>query len=223
MNESDEEGGADGINFDPSTIFGSLMKKDNDIKVDGNKVYFYKSVTRESVLNLVSILKTTAKKLKGISEQIGSLENPPIYLFINSEGGDYFAGLSAMDHIKNLGYPIYTVIDGMVASAATFISLAGEKRFMMKSSWVLIHQIRSWFGGMYTYEQLRDEMENSDNIMKSLNKMYSENTKIPKKKLDNFFKHDLYIRIEDALEYGIVDFEYSNPVIGGNSNKKRRC
>ena len=205
-------------NFDPNALFANILKRENDIKVDSNKVYFYKSVSRESVLQLISTLKNTAKKLKILSEQIGSSENPPIYLFINSEGGDYFAGLSAMDHIKNLGYPVYTVIDGMVASAGTFISLAGEKRFIMKSSWVLIHQIKTWFGGMYTYEQLRDEMENSDNIMKSLNKMYSEHTKIPKKKLDNFFKHDLYIDSTDAINFGIADSIYSH----GESNKRRR-
>ena len=199
--------------FDPSSIFSSLLKKDNDIRVDGNKVYFYKGVSRDSVLNLIFTLKQTAKKLKNTSDFIGSLEKPPIYLFINSEGGDYFAGLSAMDHIKNLNYPVYTVIDGMVASAGTFISLAGTKRYMMSSSWVLIHQIKSWFGGMYTYEELRDEMANSENIMKSLHKMYSENTAIPKKRLDTFFKHDLYINAEEALKLGIIDGIYS---VGGD-------
>jgi ATP-dependent protease ClpP protease subunit len=49
--------------------------------------------------------------------------------------------------------------------------------------------------------------------MKSLNKMYSENTKIPKKKLDLFFKHDLYIESADAIKYGIADEIYY-----GNTN-----
>jgi len=193
--------------FDPASLFN--LKKENDIKVDGNKIYFYKGVSRDSVLNLIGVLNENIKKLKAVVSQIGSIDNIPIYLFINSEGGDYFAGLSAMDHIKNMNYPIYTVIDGMVASAATFISLAGTKRFITRSSWVLVHQIRSWFGGMYTHEQLKDEMENSGNIMKSLNIMYSEHTRIPKKKLDQFFKHDLYIDSSQALKYGIADYIYS--------------
>jgi ATP-dependent protease ClpP protease subunit len=216
-NDDSDDDSDPSMPFDPSFLFNSLMKKDNDIKVDGNKVFFYKGVSRDSVLNLIFVLKQTAKKLKNTSDYIGSSEKPPIYLFINSEGGDYFAGLSAMDHIKNLNYPIYTVIDGMVASAGTFISLAGQKRYMMKSSWVLIHQIKSWFGGMYTYEELRDEMENSTNIMKSLHKMYTENTNIPKKRLDTFFKHDLYISSEEALKLGIIDGIYSDVFDGGNN------
>jgi ATP-dependent Clp protease protease subunit len=217
MSSDDDD---DQVPFDPSKLFNNIIKKDNDIKVDGNKVYFYKGVNRDSVLNLITVLKNTAKKLTIISDQISS-KKPPIYLFINSEGGDYFAGLSAMDHIKNMKYPVYTVIDGMVASAGTFISLAGKKRFMMKSSWVLIHQIKSWLGGMFTYEELKDEYENSANFMKSLNKMYSENTNISNKKLETFFKHDLYINSEEAIKMGIVD-QYYNDDPENESNEKTK-
>jgi ATP-dependent protease ClpP protease subunit len=204
---------------EPGNILNNMFKKENEIKVDGNKVFFYKGVTRDNVLELISVLRTTIKKISRATEQLGGSEKIPVYLFINCEGGDYFAGLSAMDHIKSMDYPIYTVIDGMVASAGTFISLAGTKRFIMKSSWVLIHQIKSWFGGTYyTYEQLRDEMENSDNIMKNLNKMYLENTKIPPKKLNDFFKRDLYLDSKSAIELGIVDGIYNENV----SNKKRK-
>ena len=198
--------------FDPSSIFGNLLKKDNDIRTDGNKIYFYKPVTRDNVLNLIFTLKQTAKKLKNMSDYIGSTEKVPIYLFINCEGGDYFAGLSAIDAIRTLNHPVYTVIDGMAASAGTFISLAGEKRFIMKNSWVLIHQLKSWLDGFYTHESLKEEMDNSNHFMESLHKLYIENTKIPKKKLNTFFKRDIYIGAEEAIELGIVDEIYNFPI-----------
>jgi ATP-dependent protease ClpP protease subunit len=211
--DSDDDG--DGLNIDPSTIFGNMLKKENDIRVDGNKVFFHKEVSRDSVLNLIFVLNQTAKKLKTTSDQIGIDEYPPIYLFINSGGGDYYAGMSAFDHIKDMDYPVYTVIDGLTASAGTFISLAGKKKLMLKSGWVLIHQIKTWFSGYNTFEELKDEMLNSTNIMNSLNNMYLENTKISKKKLETFFKHDLYIDSSQALKLGIVDEIY-------NSNKRKR-
>jgi ATP-dependent protease ClpP protease subunit len=116
--------------------------------------------------------------------------------------------MSGFDHIKNMEYPVYTVVDGMTASAGTFISIAGRKRFMLKNSRVLIHQIQTWLSGYNTFEQLKDEMSNSTNIMNSLNTMYLENTKLTKKDLDTFFKHDLYIDSAQALKYGIVDEIY---------------
>ena len=211
----DSDDDADGIQIDPSAIFGNMLKKENDIRVDGNKIYFHKEVSRESVLNLIFTLNQTVKKIKNTSEQIGVDDYPPVYLFINSGGGDYYAGMSAFDHIKNMNYPVYTVVDGLTASAGTFISLAGKKRLMLKSSWVLIHQIKTWFSGYNTFEELKDEMLNTTNIMNSLNNMYLENTKISKKKLDTFFKHDLYLDSTQALKLGIVDEIY-------NSNKRKR-
>jgi ATP-dependent protease ClpP protease subunit len=198
--------------FDPSTIFGNILKKENEIKVDGNKVYFHKEVSRDSILQLISTLKQTIKKVKNTSEYIGVQEPVPIYLFVNSGGGDYFAGMSGYDHIRSLNYPIYTVIDGMTASAGTFITLAGTKRYMLKNSWVLIHQIKTWFQGYYTFEETKDDMANTSNFMKSLNDLYLNNTKITKKKLDTFFKHDLYIGSSEALELGVIDGIYGEPM-----------
>jgi ATP-dependent Clp endopeptidase proteolytic subunit ClpP len=211
----DSDDDSDGLQIDPSAIFGNMLKKENDIRVDGNKIYFHKEVSRDSVLSLIFTLNQTVKKLKNASDQMGVDEYPPVYLFINSGGGDYYAGMSAFDHIKNMDYPVYTVIDGLTASAGTFISLAGQKRFMLKSSWVLIHQIKTWFTGYNTFEELKDEMLNTTNIMNSLNNMYLENTKISKKKLDTFFKHDLYLDSDQALKLGIVDEIY-------NQNKRKR-
>ena len=205
-NDSDDD--SSDAPFDPGNLFGNLFKKNDDIRVDGNKIFFHKSVTSESCLNLIFTINQTAKKLKNASDFMGITELPPIYLFINCSGGDYYAGISAYDHIKNMNYPIYTVIDGMAASAGTFISLAGKKRYIMKSGWVLIHQLKTWMTGYNTFEELKDEMANSTNIMKSLNKMYNENTCIPKKRLDTFFKHDLWIDAKEAIELGIVDGIY---------------
>jgi ATP-dependent protease ClpP protease subunit len=161
----DSDDDADGIQIDPSAIFGNMLKKENDIRVDGNKIYFHKEVSRESVLNLIFTLNQTVKKIKNTSDQIGVDDYPPVYLFINSGGGDYYAGMSAFDHIKNMDYPVYTVVDGLTASAGTFISLAGKKRLMLKSSWVLIHQIKTWFSGYNTFEELKDEMLNTRKLL----------------------------------------------------------
>lgn len=207
MSDSDSE-------HDPSSFFNNVFKKEIEIKVDGNKIYFYKSITRDNILNLNMLLSEKSSKIVELCSKLGIVDYPPIYLFINSEGGDCFAGLSGADHIKNLEVPVYTVIDGITASAATFLSLAGKKRFVQKYSWVLVHQIRTWFSG--TYEELKDEMQNSERIMGILRTMYLENTKIGKK-IDTFFKHDLYIDSAEVIKLGIADEIYD-----GKNNKKRK-
>ena len=48
--------------------------------------------------------------------------------------------------LQNLSIDVHTYIDGLIASAATFIYLAGKKRFMSPYSYVLIHQIHNFLG-----------------------------------------------------------------------------
>ena len=66
-----------------------------------------------------------------------------------------------LDLIKNLNNPVHTYVDGFAASAATLLSLSGEKRFMTKNSLMLIHQLSSGFMGKFT--EIKDENDNLDN------------------------------------------------------------
>ena len=53
------------------------------------------------------------------------------------------------DVIKNNKYPIYTYVDGFIASAATFPFLGGTKRFMSDNAFIMIHQLSAWFVGTF--------------------------------------------------------------------------
>ena len=59
---------------------------------------------------------------------------------------------------------VHTYIDGLIASAATFLFLAGKKRFMTENSNILIHQISTGFWGKF--EDLKDEYKNTTELMK---------------------------------------------------------
>ena len=52
---------------------------------------------------------------------------------------------------------------------------------------------------------LKDSMKNNQLLMDTIKDMYSERTKIPKKKLVDILKHDLWWDAKTCLEYGLVD------------------
>jgi len=68
---------------------------------------------------------------------------------------------------------------------------------------MLVHQLSSGMWGKY--KEMKDEMENVDNMMKTIREIYLEYTKIPKKKLDEILDHDLWFDAETCLKYGLVD------------------
>ena len=52
---------------------------------------------------------------------------------------------------------------------------------------------------------MKDAMENNDLFMRIIKDIYEEHTKIPKRKLNEILKRDLWFDAETCLEYGLVD------------------
>jgi len=175
---------------------------DKHISVHENKIYYYAGVNRDSASELNKKLGELESKSLTLSNSLGILA-PPIKLLINSGGGSITAGISSMDTILRTKVPVYTYVDGFAASAATFLSVVGEKRYMSRNSYMLVHQLSSNFWGKYS--EFEDEKQNLDLMMKTIKDVYKKYTKLPMKKLDEILKHDLMWDANTCLKYGLVD------------------
>jgi len=122
---------------------------------------------------------------------------------INSGGGSITAGISSMDTILRCKVPVHTYVDGFCASAATFLSVVGKKRYMSRNSYMLIHQLSSNFWGKYS--EFEDEKQNLDLMMETIKNVYKEYTKVPMKKINEILKHDLLWDARTCLKYGLID------------------
>jgi len=172
------------------------------IEIVENRIYFYSEINEEKVLQLNRHLRN-----KGIDLQreamVQGREPANIYLHIHSYGGGIFAGMAGMDEIIKSIVPVHTMVDGCCASAATFLSICGKKRFINRHAYMLIHQLTSFMWGKY--EEFKDEMKNLDKIMAMIKQVYAEYTKIPEAKLEGILKHDLWFDAEECKKYGMVD------------------
>jgi ATP-dependent protease ClpP protease subunit len=174
----------------------------SDVVRSGTDIYFTGDVTDESVTKFNI---TLSKIEKSIRKRRATWEgyNPVIKVYIRSEGGNLFAGFSAMDHIKGCRYKVKTIADGVCCSAATFMLIAGDVRVAKPTSMVLIHQMSTAISGKY--EELRDEMVSNDKCMEMMKKIYKKYTKIPPAKLKTFMTKDVYLDAEECLALGVVD------------------
>ena len=177
--------------------------KNNVVETSNNRIYYYSEVSRQKILVLNKSLKNLNDNLLNQAQLLG-LDNPAnIYLHVNSFGGSVFAGLSAVDYIQSCEVPVITVVEGCAASAATLFSVVGTHRQMRSNAFMLIHQLSSGMWGKY--EELKDSLDNCDLFMRIIKDIYNEHTKIPKKKLNEILKHDLWFDSETCLEYGLID------------------
>ncbi len=176
---------------------------DSSVEFDLNTIYFYSSVTQQDNFVLNKYLAKLDRDLPIVQRKY-KLKTPiPIHFRINSYGGSVFAAFSTLDYMKQVSCPLYTYIDGCAASAGTIMSVCGDQRFMGENSYMLVHQLSSTHWGKY--QELQDDMKNSDNLMKRIKEIYEEKTKIPKTKMDEILKHDLWWDAKTCLKYGLVD------------------
>lgn len=185
-------------------LLSTLSNKNNDTKIEreNNHIYFYSEVERESIFELIALIREAEEESVLTSLKL-NIEELPIFLHINSLGGCVHNALLAIDVISSCKVPIHTIIDGATASAGTLISIVGKKRYIRPSARMLIHQLSSQCWGKMN--EIEDEYENLKNLMEEIKKIYKDNTSIPKKELEKILKHDLWFDSDKCIQYGLAD------------------
>ncbi|MFP4329249.1 MAG: ATP-dependent Clp protease proteolytic subunit [Alkalispirochaetaceae bacterium] len=128
----------------------------------------------------------------------------PIYVFIDSPGGDADAGYAIFDMIRFVKPEVYTVGMGLVASAGSLILLAAEKdrRVATPNSHYLIHQPLSGMRGVAT--EIEIHAREIERMKARINKLISEETGQPIEKVEKDTDRDFWMTAEEAKEYGLV-------------------
>ena len=183
---------------------------DLDVTVTENHIYFHTDVTGKSVKQLITAIQKLNKPGKLYRE---------IWVHINCWGGTVYDALAAVDVMVASPTPIVTIIEGMAASAATMLSIAGDRRLIRPSGVMLIHQLR---GGEYGKKcDVEDEMENLEKLEDRLVEYYVSNTKIRESKFRKMMGRELEYSAETCLKLGLVDEIYKGEEILGKRKRKR--
>ena len=128
-----------------------------------------------------------------------------ISLYIDSPGGDVYAGLGILDTMNFIKPDVSTICVGMAASMGAVLLAAGAKgkRLALPNSMVMIHQPSSGVQGQQTDIQIiADETKW---IRQHLNELLSDYTGQPIEKVNVDTERDTYLRAQEACDYGLVD------------------
>ena len=128
-----------------------------------------------------------------------------IELYINSPGGQVYAGLGIYDTMQYINPKVSTICTGMAASMAAILLCAGEKgkRYALKHSRVMIHQP---LGG--AHGQASDIEITAKEIKKLKNELYEIIANHSKKTFDQVYKdgdRDYWMTSSEAKDYGMLD------------------
>ena len=190
------------LDDDPFEKIKSIMGRNDTLDVENNHIYFYTEVSEESCLDLNRKIRQLEKNLLKTAIEY-DCEPPNIYLHISSYGGCLFSAFSVVDTIKNCRIPVVSIVEGKAASAATIISMVCQKRYMMKNSFMLIHQLSSFAVGKY--EALKDDFLNDTKLMERIYKLYRDHTSLSTKEIKACLQRDIWWDSDECISSGLVD------------------
>lgn len=156
-----------------------------DICADPWEAYFADGTCPQDVVDFLS--------------QCEKYEN--VDLHINSGGGDAFAGIAIYNILKRHNGKITTYIDGLAASAASVIALAGDVVKMPKSAELMVHQ--PWSVAVGNAEDMRKCADNLDNCCASIMAVYYDNktNETTNEEIEEIVKAETWLTAENAKKY----------------------
>lgn len=134
--------------------------------------------------------------------EIDDLTVDAIDVRINSEGGSAYDGLAIANAIMRNQATTTTYVDGLAASAASLIALAGDRVVMSRYGQMMLHNSRG--GLMGTADELRDYAKFLDGLNASMADFYADRAGGDAKDWAKAMARETWYRADEALAAGLV-------------------
>jgi ATP-dependent Clp protease protease subunit len=142
-----------------------------------------------------------------------------IQMYINSPGGQIYAGLAIYDTMQQMTAPVSTVAVGVTASFGTVLLTAGTKgyRYALPNATIHLHQPLGGAQGQAT--DIEIQAKEILRLREKLNGILSKHTAQPLDVIERDVERDFYLDAEGAVKYGIIDQILAAPERSDNGKK----
>lgn len=126
-----------------------------------------------------------------------------ITLWINSPGGDCIAASQIYTMLMDYPGTVTVKIDGLAASAASVIAMAGSKVLMSPTAMLMIHNpMTAAYGNHTDFEKALDML---GEVKESIINAYEIKTSLPRTKLSHLMDDETWMNAKKAVEFGFAD------------------
>ena len=145
----------------------------------------------------------SAKSFKDELDELGNVKTLNVY--VNSYGGAVFQGQAIYNILKR--HPAYknVYIDGIAASIASLIAMAGDTIYMPENAMMMVHNPISWCAG--NANDMRKEAAVLDKVREAMIPAYLNKAgeKLTEEKLIELLDDETWLTAQECLEYGLCD------------------
>lgn len=141
---------------------------------------------------------------KGFLAELGALpEGTPVDLRLNSPGGSVFDAVAIYNALKRHAGDITVWIDGIAASAASYIAMAGDTIVMPENAFLMIHDPSGLVMG--TAGDMRAMAEALEKVKGSLVSGYVAKSGRPEDEIAALMAAETWLDAQEALDLGFID------------------
>lgn len=177
------------------SIYDTIIKE----HLNERKIILNQDVDDDAIENICLMI------MKWNKEDMGKPADcrTPIYIYVNSDGGDVVTGCQILSSITTSTTPVITIGMARCASMASYILAAGHKRYCFPNTIVLYHDGQT--GYVSSSNKGKDIQKFYDNLEKKTTDFMIKHSNMTAEFLEEIKDREYYMFAEEAKERGIVD------------------
>lgn len=169
-----------------------------------NSWYSIRARDTGAELSIYDEIGTYGVSAKAFIADIGALDNgTDLELRINSPGGSVFDAVAIYNALRRHTGKVTVTIDGIAASAASYVAMAGDEIVMPENAFLMIHDPSGLVMG--TAGDMRDMAEALDKIAGSLIKGYAAKSGKSDDEIATLMAAETWFDAAEAVEAGLAD------------------
>ena len=180
---------------DDDEIYTTIVKE----HLNQRKIILNEDIDDNIIENICLMIMQWNKEDKGLPRDC----RKPIYIYINSDGGDVISGSQVLSSISTSTTPVITIGFAKCASMGSYILAAGHKRYCFPNTVVLHHDGQT--GYVSSSNKGKDIQKFYDNLEKRMTDFMIEHSNMSAEFLEEIKDREYYMFAEEAKERGIVD------------------
>lgn len=191
-------------------VCGSMtIKNQTDSSAD---LFFYGDIVSETWQSEWYEDDMAPGDVKKFLDQLDGTEN--INIHINSGGGSVFGGIAIYNMLRRNNAHKIVYVDGLAASIASVIMMAGDEIVMPKNATVMIHKpSASYFFTTKNADDLRKDAESLDTCQEAIMQTYMTKAKVDKEEIEQKVNDETWLTGEEAAELFDIKVEEANDAV----------
>lgn len=139
----------------------------------------------------------------GVSQQLADGDDDEIEVNIASNGGDLFAASEIYTMLKDDPRNVTVNIQGLAASSASIIAMAGDEINIAPTAQMMIHQV--WSNTQGNADDMRSSADSLDSADQAVVNAYAMKTGLDSESILSMMQQETWMNAQEAVDKGFAD------------------